>query len=76
MSRLRPVDVVKAKTVSRNSGTARMSRNSRRVNPTLPAPMKAILMGMTATSSPPDRWGAGRRKNEGHQGTKDTKYGM
>src|SRR3954463_14412105 len=35
-----------ANTVSASSGTARMSRISRRVNPMEPAPIIAILMGM------------------------------
>src|SRR3954466_12230924 len=37
---------VMAKTVSASSGTARMSRISRRVKPMEPAPIIAILMGM------------------------------
>src|SRR5207244_1805010 len=46
ISRLRSEISVKAKTVSANSGTARMSCINRRVNPIDPAPIMAILNGM------------------------------
>ena len=46
MSRLRSLMSWKAKRVSANSGTQRMSRTSRRVKPMLPAPTMAIFKVM------------------------------
>src|SRR5436309_232420 len=46
MSRFRCEMSVNANVVSASSGTARMSRISRRVKPIEPAPIMAILMGM------------------------------
>jgi hypothetical protein len=40
---------VKANCVSCNSGTLSISRNNLRVNSTLPAPMKATLMGISGS---------------------------